>query len=54
MSELWSPNSCVWDRDQVVELYGHELSDLIYTLLSVQHGPPDRIVWFHNKSGCYT
>ncbi|KAK5770397.1 hypothetical protein PVK06_046547 [Gossypium arboreum] len=53
VSELWRPNSYVWDKDWVEELYGDRLSDHICALPIVQHGLPDRIVWFHNKSRCY-
>ncbi|KAH1038227.1 hypothetical protein J1N35_039970 [Gossypium stocksii] len=54
VSELWRSNLCVGDRDQVEELYGDRLCDHIYALPTIQHGPPDRIVWFHNKSECYS
>ncbi|MBA0561233.1 hypothetical protein Golob_018082, partial [Gossypium lobatum] len=36
-------------RDRVEKLYGNELCDHICALSTVQHGPPDQIVWFHNK-----
>ncbi|MBA0815716.1 hypothetical protein Gohar_000470, partial [Gossypium harknessii] len=35
-------------------LYGDRLSDHICTLPIVQNGPPDQIVWFHNKVKSYS
>ncbi|KAL1062147.1 hypothetical protein V6Z11_D13G062700 [Gossypium hirsutum] len=54
VSELWRLNSCVWNRDRVEELYGDRLSDHLCILPIVQHGPPDQIVWFHNKFRSYS
>lgn len=44
VSELWRTNFCVWDRDQVEELYGNRLCDHICALPTIQHGPLDPIV----------
>lgn len=52
--ELLEIGKCMWDRDNVYDLYGEFRGKLIYEVPLIQDGPSDRVSWFHNKNGHYS
>lgn len=52
--DLWIQNIYKWNMERVRDLYGEEMARMICELPLLQHGPEDRIIWFHDSRGTYT